>query len=143
MVAQVHPFSKAKEGSVPWGGIKTPDPLRDDPSHPHASLGHDYHRVGFADGGFIDGNEADGFAHGGKIAGKMAEPERAAGGPPRKIATENPPGGKHTPGAKADALSSGTKDLTIDTAKSRLKGRALKLHNAERAAEGLPPLTQE
>ena len=49
-------------------------------------------------------------------------------------------GGKVKGKKKATKQTSGTKDLTAKTATARLKGRALQIENAERAAEGLPPL---
>ena len=59
-------------------GVHSPDPLRDDPSHPHASLGPDDHIVGFKEGGVIPGNTAvvtsseatGGFKAGGVIGNK-------------------------------------------------------------------------
>lgn len=43
----------------------------------------------------------------------------------------------------ADKQTSGTKDITAGTASARLRGRALQIENAERAAQGLPPLTKD
>jgi len=50
------PFPLEKPRFHASRGVHSPDPLRDDPSHPHASLGPDDHVAGFKDGGMI-GNE--------------------------------------------------------------------------------------
>jgi hypothetical protein len=104
--------------------VHTPDPLRDDPNHPHASLGPDDHTVGFRDGGLIPGEmpkSTDSVLNPGGIGyfadgGKVEKKER------KKLG--------------ADDLGSG---LASEAAKD-LSGRELQLLNAERAAEGLPPL---
>jgi hypothetical protein len=70
------PFPLEKPRTHASLGVHAPDPLRDDPSHPHSSLGPDHLKVGFADGGVIgqvvtDSSEATGgFKKGGKIVKK-------------------------------------------------------------------------
>jgi hypothetical protein len=53
-------------------GVHSPDPLRDDPNHPHSSLGGDKLKTSFATGGLIGETE---FAGGGKISGKRKKPK--------------------------------------------------------------------
>lgn len=65
-------------------GVHAPDPLRDDPNHPHASLGPDRLKAAFADGGMIGAPEQQGiinsseatggFAEGGKVKQNYAKP---------------------------------------------------------------------
>ncbi len=166
MVAQVHPFKTFPEKKLPWDGVHAPHPLRDDPSHPHSKIGDDFKNT-FADGGIIPHSSAlqnvaaavesqvstQSFSATGQKAGAAqavagtvpplpAAPRRQR---PRSRGRQGfTDGGKVEEEKKENAedkQTSGTEDLSLSTATSRLKGRALKLLNAERAAEGLPPLT--
>ena len=83
------PFPMEKNLTHKWGGVHDPHPLRDDPNHPHASLGKDNHVVGFRDGGQIPGDLPTGglgrpvpfetepltFAHGGEVNSRAAAAE--------------------------------------------------------------------
>ncbi len=115
MVAQTHPFKVIEEKTIPWPGVNAPNP------HSGPML-----KSGFADGGVI----------GEVIPSEPPSGPVVSSGGVRSFAK----GGKID--KKADKQTSGTKDLTAATAGTRLKGRALQLANAERKAEGLPPLKQ-
>lgn len=114
MVAQTHPFKKIPEKSIPWQGVKAPGTFRT------PAL-----KGSFADGGVI---------------GEVVPSE-----PPVSPAVSAGGVRNFADGGKVDEKkqTSGTKDLTAATAATRLRGRALQLANAERAAEGLPPLKTE
>ena len=47
------PFPMEKTRTHESRGVHSPHPLRDDPSHPHASLGEDKLQVTFAEGGVV------------------------------------------------------------------------------------------
>jgi len=111
------PLEKQRDAPWPWPGVKAPDKLRDDPGHPHASFPGG-HKNTFADGGLIGG----GF-----------NPEVK----PLPAANFNKGGKVRNPDPKI--LGAGE----AQRAGSKLKGRRLKLLNAERAAEGLPPLKHD
>ena len=65
------------------------------------------------------------YADGGKIRKRetnLKPPEKAKGGPPKRITTVNPPGGPQTPGAKAARAKKKKKTGYADGGKVAKKG---------------------
>ena len=62
------PFPREKVQKHKSLGVHAPDPLRDDPNHPHSRLGPDHRKSNFADGGVIGESDLESeFAFGGTI----------------------------------------------------------------------------